>query len=84
MRVPLVLLGLSTALAALGFLYFLSQNPFEFVRPGCDSGAVEDWFDVLGSGCVDPGYAARFILIYGAMIFVLLSAIWGLTRLIGR
>jgi hypothetical protein len=63
-------------------LFFLSENPFEFALPGCDLGLVEDWRDILTSGCVDLSYAAQFIGIYGAVLFVLLLAAWALYRLI--
>ncbi len=83
-RAVLIILAVSLSLPSLALLYLIAQNPFEFALPYCDSPGISDWRDVIYQGCLDLGYVAKFLAVYGAVVLGLAIAAYGLIRLLER
>src|SRR5690349_7687302 len=81
----LAILAFSVTVPALALLYFLSDNPFEFTDPYCDhpDDAPGVW-NIVASGCLDAGYVAQFIGIYGLTIFIPSLILFGALRFASR
>lgn len=84
MKPLLLILAASVAISVLALAYLISENPFEFADPGCDSPAIGGWLDVVRHGCLDPAYLLQFIGIYSLILFVCGAAILGAFRLLTR
>jgi len=80
----LAILALSLAVPALAFLYFLSQDPFEFTHPYCDHLGDPSVWNIIASNCLDGRYVAEFIGVYGLTIFIPALILVGLLRFASR